>query len=52
MPQRWYALLEQERISVWYTAPTAIRMLMKAGADLARSHAYPACASSPAWASR
>mgnify|MGYP003377513674 FL=1 len=28
--QRWYTLLEQERISVWYTAPTAIRMLMKA----------------------
>ena len=40
--QRWYTLLEQERISVWYTAPTAIRMLMKAGPDLARSHAYPA----------
>ena len=40
--QRWYTLLEQERISVWYTAPTAIRMLMKAGADLARGHTYPA----------
>ncbi|HPA91167.1 MAG TPA: AMP-binding protein, partial [Quisquiliibacterium sp.] len=40
--ERWYALLAQERISVWYTAPTAIRMLMKAGAELARAHAYPA----------
>ncbi|MBP6813861.1 MAG: acetate--CoA ligase [Burkholderiaceae bacterium] len=40
--QRWYTLLEQERISVWYTAPTAIRMLMKAGAELARGHTYPA----------
>ena len=40
--QRWYSLLEQERISVWYTAPTAIRMLMKAGAELAHSHRYPA----------
>jgi acetyl-CoA synthetase len=29
---RWYGLLEQEQVSVWYTAPTAIRMLMKAGA--------------------
>ncbi len=39
--ERWYALLAQERISVWYTAPTAIRMLMKSGAELARAHAYP-----------
>ena len=29
---RWYELLERERVTVWYTAPTAIRMLMKAGA--------------------
>jgi acetyl-CoA synthetase len=40
--ERWYTLLEEERITVWYTAPTAIRMLMKAGADLARGHRYPA----------
>jgi len=39
---RWYRLLADERISVWYTAPTAIRMLMKAGAELARAHEYPA----------
>jgi acetyl-CoA synthetase len=32
---RWYGVLESERVSVWYTAPTAIRMMMKAGADLA-----------------
>jgi acetyl-CoA synthetase len=36
--ERWYALIERERISVWYTAPTAIRMLMKAGTALARKH--------------
>ena len=30
--RRWYQLLEQERVTVWYTAPTALRMLMKAGA--------------------
>jgi acetyl-CoA synthetase len=29
--ERWYRILEQHRVSVWYTAPTAIRMLMKAG---------------------
>ena len=40
--ERWYALLAQERISVWYTAPTAIRMLMKAGLELARRHTFPA----------
>ena len=39
--ERWYSLLAQERISVWYTAPTALRMLMKAGVALARQHTYP-----------
>ncbi len=40
--ERWYSLLETERITVWYTAPTAIRMLMKSGPELARSHSFPA----------
>ncbi|MDD5336363.1 MAG: acetate--CoA ligase [Rhodoferax sp.] len=40
--QRWYTLLEQEGITVWYTAPTAIRMLMKAGVALADQHRWPA----------
>ena len=31
--ERWYGILQDQRVSVWYTAPTAIRMLMKAGAD-------------------
>ncbi|HUL49389.1 MAG TPA: acetate--CoA ligase [Gemmatimonadales bacterium] len=34
--ERWYGILERERVTVWYTAPTAIRMLMKAGADVPR----------------
>ena len=34
--ERWYRTLQDERVTVWYTAPTAIRMLMKAGADAAR----------------
>ncbi len=34
----WYQLLAQQKVSVWYTAPTAIRMLMKAGPELARAH--------------
>jgi acetyl-CoA synthetase len=33
---RWYRLLQEQRVTVWYTAPTAIRMLVKAGANLAR----------------
>jgi acetyl-CoA synthetase len=34
--RRWYAILEQERVNIWYTAPTAIRMLMKAGPEPAQ----------------
>ncbi|MBS0338522.1 MAG: acetate--CoA ligase [Proteobacteria bacterium] len=40
--ERWYSILEQQQVTVWYTAPTAIRMLMKAGPELARKRAYPA----------
>jgi acetyl-CoA synthetase len=36
--ERWYQVLQNEHVTVWYTAPTAIRMLMKAGAELARSY--------------
>lgn len=34
----WYALLEREGVTIWYTAPTAIRLLMRAGAELAGKH--------------
>ncbi|HET8879769.1 MAG TPA: AMP-binding protein, partial [Arthrobacter sp.] len=37
-PDRWYRILAGQRVSVWYTAPTALRMLMKAGAERARGH--------------
>jgi acetyl-CoA synthetase len=37
---RWYSILEKEEVSVWYTAPTAIRMLMKAGPELAHRHNF------------
>jgi acetyl-CoA synthetase len=36
--ERWYATLEREKITVWYTAPTAIRLLVKAGPQLAERH--------------
>ena len=34
--ERWYRILQDQKITVWYTAPTAIRMLMKAGAKVAQ----------------
>jgi acetyl-CoA synthetase len=40
--ERWYRILAEQEVSVWYTAPTAIRMLMKAGPDLARRYRFPA----------
>ena len=40
--ERWYGILQSQRVSVWYTAPTAIRMMMKAGSAVARQHSYPA----------
>ena len=36
--ERWYRILEEQRVAVWYTAPTAIRMLMKVGPELARRY--------------
>ena len=34
----WYSLLQEQRVTVWYTAPTALRMLMRHGADLPRRY--------------
>ena len=28
-PEDWFGLLEQERVTIWYSAPTALRMLMR-----------------------
>jgi acetyl-CoA synthetase len=39
--ERWYGILAREGVSVWYTAPTAVRMMMKGGADAARRHRFP-----------
>ncbi len=36
--ERWYSILADERVSVWYTAPTALRMLMRAGAEAVGGH--------------
>jgi acetyl-CoA synthetase len=39
--RRWYQILQDQQVSVWYTAPTAIRMLIKAGPELAAQYAFP-----------
>jgi acetyl-CoA synthetase len=31
--EKWYAFIEKHKVAVWYTAPTAIRLLMKEGTD-------------------
>lgn len=39
--ERWYHILEKEKVSIWYTAPTAIRMMMKSGIDLVHQYHLP-----------
>ena len=39
--ERWYGILAREQVSVWYTAPTAVRMMMKGGAGAARQYHFP-----------
>jgi len=36
--ERWYGILQSQKVSVWYSAPTAIRMLMKAGSEIVRKY--------------
>ncbi|MFO1317705.1 MAG: acetate--CoA ligase [Burkholderiales bacterium] len=38
---RWYRLLQEHGVTVWYTAPTAIRMLIKCGAEIADRYRRP-----------
>ena len=40
--ERWYDILQDQKVTVWYTAPTAIRMMMKAGLDPVRQRRTPA----------
>jgi acetyl-CoA synthetase len=37
-PQDWYATLEKYKVTVWYSAPTAFRMLMGAGDDSVKGY--------------
>ncbi len=40
--ERWYSILQREKVEVWYTAPTAIRMMMRAGKAAATGHDFSA----------
>jgi acetyl-CoA synthetase len=40
--ERWYHILEHHRVDVFYTAPTAIRMLQRSGLELAAAHDFSA----------
>src|SRR3989344_5457153 len=33
-PQSWYKIIEDYKVTVWYTAPTAVRMLMGSNIDI------------------
>ena len=37
---RWYGMIGREKVEVWYSAPTAIRMMMREGAGAAASHDF------------
>ena len=37
-PEAWYNMIETFKVTIWYTAPTALRMLMSAGDDLVEKY--------------
>jgi acetyl-CoA synthetase len=36
--ERWYRIIQEQKVTIWYTAPTAVRMMMKAGTDIIRKY--------------
>jgi acetyl-CoA synthetase len=36
--ERWYRILQDEKVTVWYTAPTAVRVLMKVGTEIPKRY--------------
>jgi acetyl-CoA synthetase len=32
--ERWYRTIQEQKVTIWYTAPTAVRMMMKAGTEV------------------
>ena len=38
--QRWYQFMQDNKVTVWYSAPTAIRSLMRDGTELVRQYDF------------
>jgi acetyl-CoA synthetase len=36
--ERWYGIIRDQKVTVWYTAPTAVRMMMKVGTEVIRRY--------------
>lgn len=36
--EKWYGFIERHKVTVWYTAPTAIRLLMKEGEEVVKKY--------------
>jgi acetyl-CoA synthetase len=36
--ERWYRVIQENKVTIWYTAPTAVRMMMKAGTEIIRRY--------------
>ncbi|HEX9916774.1 MAG TPA: acetate--CoA ligase [candidate division Zixibacteria bacterium] len=36
--ENWYAFIQRRKITVWYSAPTAIRLLMREGTEVVKKH--------------
>jgi acetyl-CoA synthetase len=36
--ERWYRIVQDQKVTIWYTAPTAVRMMMKSGTELIRKY--------------
>jgi acetyl-CoA synthetase len=36
--ERWYGIVQRHKVTVWYTAPTAVRMMMKVGTEVIRNY--------------
>lgn len=38
--EKWYCILEKNKVSVWYTTPTFLRLLMSAGTRVVKKHSF------------
>ena len=36
--ERWYRIVQEQKVTIWYTAPTAVRMMMKVGTEVIRKY--------------